>query len=1355
MKINMFTICLAGVLFSGVSLFAQDSDGPEETTETFRMMLQLYQELDTSHDLRTGFLMDKALWNSENLQHKGSLRDRKTDKGSWYQMYLSAYRAQTKKNTGMLPLDSIKKKAGNYIQKGLIPIMGLSLYYDQLKPEALLNGSLLLDTTAENPILRISKQAENPFKQDSVFMMTVAVDRWQITGEHVGFIAPSSLFFSNDKEDYTSMNIKINEGEWMPFSFDEPFYIPSSFFRRNDVNDTFWKPVDIYFNIEVHPGFFKYSLSSTDWHIFHPDSYDGGIENITAKRLTGPGEVYGMAPIILGENKDGRKHTCITKPVIFVEGIDFGTVENPRGCSRSRCGNLGLVDLMFPSDSGTFLYGPDLINQLKKGGYDIIYLDFHDGATDIQDNAMVLMELIQYVNAIKCSQEELVIIGASMGGIVTKYALSYMENLQIEHCVRSFVSFDVPHRGANIPLGLQFFLDENKNLSSEAKDQLEHQLKRPATMQLLSNYYGSKDLKEHDKRTSLLSELEKMGNYPRKTRNTAIINGTLEGITQPFNAGDNMLSLFFYENASNYTVKVFALCGNGTDKRLYESNLTVLGIRIKRVEKYAPKNGCIPYDNAPGGFREGLYDEKHFSAINLLSIKNLPQSFIPSISALDIPTQNLKIRLSDVINPNSPYQPPFAAYHVPEKNESHVQITFDRSYPTDVGHNIGWLMNELQTSSGEPEGILSRHYNYAQPNKQRMKGLTVPSGIRLHINGHYASDYGIGPHAIEGSTVVVYKNACSDPNVVISGGATLEIGDNNGRNQNKGVLYIGSGSSLQLYDGAQLTIHNGSRLIIEKGGTLELFGTPTIHLSGDNAGLIMEGQIIMHPSARLEIQSGMSGATGFLSLVKNSGGPINPIVCLGRDNEITLQGRDQDNTVLIISGGDMVFPHSNNLSHHLQFFKLVNAGVSIGDQSSLEVGSAMALHHVRFGPAEGAVQTVGLKVLGQPIMAFKDVLFENLSTGLDITGRYGQFNQVIDATFNRCNMGIKARETSLFVKDGAFYGNDVAIQQESRIFRGQNEYRNCLFIQNRNGVMYASPDPLFLNENTFAYQNKAIDFNYTFMGKTADLVMQCVKVIGCETGVELGALNRLNMSTTTLFDQKSGGHNSFYLNKQSIKLHGYVGALSELYLDNGYNNFIGEKHHSRISAPYQFVDGLVSMRQLGPTGALPASHNYWQPHPGNNIQSGGSDYFQLSTFVTGLNPAPAFLDGSTLQQPNFYCFVDPEELYWSVPEFLHMTESPAPASYDVIRLYPNPTHDALYVESSLFSPDQYPMNDAGIVSVRNNMRIYNSIGKEMNVPVEIMSGKCKIDTRQLSAGTYYLQLNNGHQTHKKTFIVVH
>ena len=80
-----------------------------------------------------------------------------------------------------------------------------------------------------------------------------------------------------------------------------------------------------------------------------------------------------------------------------------------------------------------------------------------------------------------------------MGGLISRYALTYMESKNIDHNTRLFISFDTPHRGANVPLGNQYWL---KYFSNEPKAQESVEvLSTPAAKQMLVYHESSESLR--------------------------------------------------------------------------------------------------------------------------------------------------------------------------------------------------------------------------------------------------------------------------------------------------------------------------------------------------------------------------------------------------------------------------------------------------------------------------------------------------------------------------------------------------------------------------------------------------------------------------------------------------------------------------------------------------------------------------------------------------------------------------------------------------------------------------------------------------------------------------------------------
>jgi hypothetical protein len=102
--------------------------------------------------------------------------------------------------------------------------------------------------------------------------------------------------------------------------------------------------------------------------------------------LVGNNLVKGNAYTLLGT--DG----VFDKPFVFVEGIDFGNDHLP-----TRNGTFGWD--AFSSGSATGQYAmlqlmPYWIDTLQQHGYDIVLVDFYDGARDIRENAALVEKII-------------------------------------------------------------------------------------------------------------------------------------------------------------------------------------------------------------------------------------------------------------------------------------------------------------------------------------------------------------------------------------------------------------------------------------------------------------------------------------------------------------------------------------------------------------------------------------------------------------------------------------------------------------------------------------------------------------------------------------------------------------------------------------------------------------------------------------------------------------------------------------------------------------------------------------------------------------------------------------------------
>lgn len=143
----------------------------------------------------------------------------------------------------------------------------------------------------------------------------------------------------------------------------------------------------------------------------------------------------------------------LTKPLIIAEGFDpFSDSDGILGMDRS--GN-GLMSLDKLNDR--------LIELIDSLNYDLVYIDWLNSRAPIQANAVILKQVINWVNANKSSSNKNILLGRSIGGVIARYALRTMELAGITHDVGVYVSDDAPHYGVNVPIGYVYLLQRILN----------------------------------------------------------------------------------------------------------------------------------------------------------------------------------------------------------------------------------------------------------------------------------------------------------------------------------------------------------------------------------------------------------------------------------------------------------------------------------------------------------------------------------------------------------------------------------------------------------------------------------------------------------------------------------------------------------------------------------------------------------------------------------------------------------------------------------------------------------------------------------------------------------------------------
>ena len=357
-------------------------------------------------------------------------------------------------------------------------------------------------------------------------------------------------------------------------------------------------------------------------------------------------------------------HTQLARPAVVLEGFDIDNTMN--------------WDELY-----ALLNQQNLLEDLRARGYDAVVLDFTDATDYIQRNAFVAVDLLHKVQSAVAPTTNFPMVGPSMGGLVSRYALSWMEQNGDPHRVRNLVCFDVPNRGANIPLGIQYWLNFFSGSSVDAA-QLLSRLNTAGAREMLLYHYTSpagSTGQADPLRATFTAELAALGNYPVQPRLVALSNGSKAMQNQGFNAGAQIIQY-------NYNILFVVVRGNvwavpnGNLTKIFDgANQTFFSGPTQIVNV----SGTLPWDSAPGGTRSSMAQMDAVSPPVGDIVALYPNHcFIPTVSALDINTNDPFYNVGG--DPDLVAHTPYDALYVPATNEGHVTVTAD---------NAPWLLNEL------------------------------------------------------------------------------------------------------------------------------------------------------------------------------------------------------------------------------------------------------------------------------------------------------------------------------------------------------------------------------------------------------------------------------------------------------------------------------------------------------------------------------------------------------------------------------------------------------------------------------------------------------------------------------------
>ncbi len=441
----------------------------------------------------------------------------------------------------MEPAESIEVQMRNRSRNDTVNISILNADYATFLDNAFMNEGEYYYVT-DSTIDDVTNRNEEPFLLKSVFVSTLTTPVSYF--RKVIYRIDSSFVFSKKEfhgitnrdldPDYARWKIDFGEGKgWREF---DPLSSTNFLILYPDTG--VYNILIAVFYCDPHPMCNTYpsKLSKTSIFILNnsvpkdPDLTYEGFPNITVGLYKGCGEMKGGVYIP-------------QKPFIIVEGIDL----------------LNTRSIQVLYNENVQINSSKKLGLLSEYNYDFYIVNFNDTHLDMRDNAKGIVALLDYLKSIMNTNEQFVVFAESMGGIITRYALTYMENdLYTQnpnsskptqmHNTRLYISNDAPHQGATVPASVQSFyrntekstfykilkyanyiipMVSNKKLWDDA-------LNHKSVQQLLAYHIDADG--PHQSRIDFMNDLISLNpqtnGYPAYTKMMAFTDGLLSGQSQ-------------------------------------------------------------------------------------------------------------------------------------------------------------------------------------------------------------------------------------------------------------------------------------------------------------------------------------------------------------------------------------------------------------------------------------------------------------------------------------------------------------------------------------------------------------------------------------------------------------------------------------------------------------------------------------------------------------------------------------------------------------------------------------------------------------------------------------------------------
>ena len=535
---RLFTYLISGiVLFSySISSVRSQSSGIPYANKQLR---DLFGNLNLPRNPKL-FLYDMAMHVSDTQFFTTNCPDT-LETAMWYKIYEEMYNMAYDTSLFTDP-DTIYKMAHDFY-RDTVPMGIMNYAFYKLKPKALSSNLYFDFDTINNKLIDKYPRPGFPYIDSNMFASAPLIEESYYSNP-VFRIDPAFILYDHfNMKKYTKEGIlKIDFGDGKGFVKFDPTKI-----THHQVNYT----------SAGHKPITSIIQNANSLKVVHSSNSKIVILNAQTRIAPTPyAEVPGLnVGIFKGCNSDGLK---TGKLVIYLGGFDI--LDNIPSFSRD-------VSMIYSQ-----MISSNKIVQLKNQGYTFVVVDYKNSRIDMRFNALYLVNLLEKIKCDLDMSHQFVIMGESMGGLVARYAMTYMEsdyydnqdtdpffveqndpnnsvylnansyifNLPDRWCLTSkkhntrlLITLDSPHQGANIPLSIQHAYKTSINFLSRIAtmnmrvftNAFNLFIDGQAAQQMLIYHVDHKNGSNYTsapEKDDFFKQLEDLGDYPKHAKNNCI-----------------------------------------------------------------------------------------------------------------------------------------------------------------------------------------------------------------------------------------------------------------------------------------------------------------------------------------------------------------------------------------------------------------------------------------------------------------------------------------------------------------------------------------------------------------------------------------------------------------------------------------------------------------------------------------------------------------------------------------------------------------------------------------------------------------------------------------------------------------